>query len=232
LSLDSYDDNLLNSVTYPAVSDTSSLPDLWEVRRVPLYLFPIYLSIAEYLVRQFLIAEPAEVVMETFPTRPRREAAISATDDLRTGLAIVAERPVSSKSAARDISAAVGSAVEAALGSVAPYSSHGATFTGEAEFEHVDAAGARTRAHCASPMAAGKADDCGEGSGAAAGSVVSAGMKERTATAGGFPSRLLQSAVGILFGRDDPLYATSDTQRTRYPSAADASIESQPAALS
>jgi hypothetical protein len=66
---------------------------------------------------------------------------------MRAGLAIVgAERPASSASAARDISAVVGSAVEAALGSVAPYSSHGATFTGEAEIEHIDAAGARTRA--------------------------------------------------------------------------------------
>ena len=29
------------------------------LKRVPLYLFPIYLSVAEYLVREFLIAEPA-----------------------------------------------------------------------------------------------------------------------------------------------------------------------------
>jgi hypothetical protein len=85
----------------------------------------------------------------TLPARPHREAAISATDDMRARLAIIGAEQTQmtpGASAARDISAVVGSAVEAALGSVAPYSSHGATFAGEAEIEHIDAAGARTRA--------------------------------------------------------------------------------------
>jgi hypothetical protein len=82
----------------------------------------------------------------TPPPRTTPTPAATRTGQSVTGLAMIgAERPAAS-SAARDISAAVGSAVEAALGSVAPYSSHGGMFTGEAEIEHIDAAGARTRA--------------------------------------------------------------------------------------
>lgn len=36
------------------------------LKRVPLYLFPIYLSVAEYLVREFLIAEPTKAAAPPF----------------------------------------------------------------------------------------------------------------------------------------------------------------------
>jgi hypothetical protein len=88
-------------------------------------------------------------VLTVAPTRPRRDAAIGRLRDIcgspspvGAGNAVVPAAPA----AAESIAATVGTAVDRAMGALAPYGSRGDQFAAECEIEHRDVAGSVTRA--------------------------------------------------------------------------------------
>lgn len=78
------------------------------------------------------------------PARPRRDAAVALIERTRNGETVPAL--ATGPNAAEGVAAAVGGAMERALGSLAPYGSRGDVFEAAVDVEHVDQSGSTTRA--------------------------------------------------------------------------------------